>query len=107
MEYRNKVFAGERVTLSDNVFHNCTFRHCELIFDGDRSPTFHDNEFIDSTFVFSGAAARTLYFLGNIHHAGGGGAEIVDRLFDQVRQGQVHGAQIRTAIPSNADHSLH
>ena len=48
MEFSNKEFEGERIALSGNVFHNCVFRGCELVFDGARSPTFNDNEFVDS-----------------------------------------------------------
>jgi len=107
MEFRNKEFEGERVELSGNVFHNCTFRGCELVFDGSRSPTFNDNEFIDSTFVFTGAAASTLYFLGNIYHAGSGGADVVDKILRQVREGTVHGTELKTSVPETADHSLH
>jgi len=107
MEFHNKVFDGERVQLSGNVFHNCTFRGCELIFDGGRSPTFFDNEFIDSTFVFTEAAAKTLYFLSNIYHAGDGGSEIVDEMLRQVRDGSIHGRELKTGIPHTPDHSLH
>ena len=107
MEFRDEEFNNERVELSGNIFHNCIFRDCELVFDGDRSPTFYDNEFIDTVFVFTEAAAKTLYFLGNIYHAGTGGQEIVDRILDEVRDGEVHGREIKTAIPSTRDHSLH
>jgi len=107
MKYIDQVFDGERVSLSGNVFHGCTFKGCELIFDGERSPTFNDNEFIDSTFVFTDAAAKTLYFLGNIFHAGRGGEEIVEKMFEGVRTGEIHGRELRTQVPSTEDHSLH
>ena len=107
MEYRDQIFDGERLDLGGNVFHDCVFRNCELIFDGSRSPTFNDNEFIDTIFVFTDEAARTLYFLGNIYHAGGGGAEVVDRMLADVMQGEVQGSQIVTASPTTSDHSLH
>jgi hypothetical protein len=107
MKYSNHVFDGERVPLSGNVFHGCVFKGCELVFDGERSPTFNDNEFIDSTFVFSDAAAKTLYFLANIYHAGKGGEEIVEKMLNDLRSGAIHGREWRTGIPSTADHSLH
>jgi len=107
MEYRGTLFEGERLNLSDNTFHDCTFKNCELIFDGRRSPTFNDNEFVDTVFVFTEEAARTLYFLSNIYHAGIGGADVVERMLTKVLQGEMHGRSICTQLPKTEDHSLH
>jgi len=107
MKYSNQVFDGERVSLSGNVFHGCVFKRCELVFDGERSPTFNDNEFIDSKFVFTDAAAKTLYFLANIYHAGKGGQEIVEKMLHELRSGSIHGREVRTDTPSTEDQSLH
>ena len=76
MNFLNQVFDNERIDLHSKSFHGCTFNNCELVYDGDRSPTFTDNEFLDTVFVFTGAAVRTLYLPGNIHHAGEGGPEV-------------------------------
>ena len=107
MKYRNQSFTRERISLAGNVFHQCRFEQCELIFDGSRSPTFFDNEFVDCVFVFSEDAARTLYFLSNIFHAGAGGRQIVGKMLRDVCKGQIHGTELRTALPSTIDHSLH
>ena len=106
MNYLNETFENERVELHGNSYHNCTFKHCELVYDGDRSPTFHDNEFIDSVFVFTGSALRTLYFLGNMYGAGGGGREVVEKTFDDLKNRRIHGHEVRTIKPHTADHSL-
>ena len=107
MNYRDKTFTNERVELGDNIFHNCTFKNCELVFDGHRSPTFMDNEFIDSVFVFVEQAVRTLYFLSNIYHAGTGGQRVIEKTFEDIRQGAFHGREVRTIAPPTVDHSLH
>ena len=106
MNYENQVFQNERVELSDGRFHGCTFRNCELVYRGEPSPTFQDNEFIDSTFVFRDAAIRTLYFLSNIYHAGKGGEEIVEQTFDDVRNRAIHGSETSTIKPHTPDHTL-
>jgi hypothetical protein len=106
MIYQNQSFKDERVDLSDNVFHSCAFVNCELVYHGDRSPTFHDNQFIDSVFLFTDAAIRTIYFLSNMYHAGGGGREVVEKTFEDIRKREVHGSVTRTITPHTPDHSL-
>jgi hypothetical protein len=106
MNYTNEEFQNERIELHGKRFHGCTFRNCELVYDGDRSPTFKDNKFIDSVFVFTGPATRMLYFLSNIYHAGEGGREVIEKTFDDIRNGTFHGREVRTIAPHTVDHSL-
>ena len=107
MKFQDEIFQNERVELGGNIFHNCTFEHCELVFDGDRSPTFVDNEFIGSVFVFTDQALRTLYFLANIYHAGEGGVGVVEQTFSAIRAGSFHGREMHTIMPHTSDNSLH
>lgn len=106
MIYQNQTFKNERIELSGNAYHDCTFEHCELVYRGDRSPTFQDNQFIDSVFLFTDSAIRTIYFLSNMYRAGAGGREVVEKTFDDIRQGAIHGHIARTAKPHTADLSL-
>jgi hypothetical protein len=106
MNYQNETFRNETIELQGKFFHECTFENCELIFDGDRPPTFKDNRFVDSVFVFTGAATRTLYLLSNIFHAGDGGKQVVENMFAEIRQHKLHGHEIRTIAPPTVDHSL-
>lgn len=106
MNHQNETFRQQRIELHGKAFHNCTFEGCELIFDGDRPPTFKDNRFVDSVFVFTGAATRTLYLLSNIYHAGDGGREVVERTFADIRDQRLHGHEIRTDAPHTVDHSF-
>ena len=107
MDHRNQTFENERIELSQGRFHGCTFINCELVYRGEPSPTFQDNEFIDSTFVFRDDAIRTLYFLSNIYHAGEGGREIVEQTFDDVRSRAIHGTEASTIKPHTPEHTLH
>ena len=106
MNYINEIFEGERIELHGKSFNHCTFKNCHLVYDGDRSPTFSNNTFIETRFIFSGAALRTLYFLGNMYHAGEGGKEVIDQTFEDIRNGDVHGHEVVTSAPHTADHSL-
>ncbi len=107
MNHKDKTFENERVELVGDRFHNCIFTNCELVFDGHRSPTFSDNEFIDSVFVFTEHAVRTLYFLSNIYHAGDGGRQVIEQTFQDVRDGDFHGREVSTFAPRTVDFSLH
>ncbi len=106
MHHIDKTFRDERVELTGSRFHRCRFENCELVYRGDPSPTFQDNEFIDSVFVFTDAAIRTMYFLSNIYHAGAGGQEVVEKTFEDIRQRAFHGHEATTITPHTKDHSL-
>lgn len=106
MNYDNQCFTDQTVELSGNRFHGCTFERCKLVYRGDISPTFNDNHFIDSAFIFADAAVRTIYFLSNIYHAGPGGREVVEDTFERIRQRTIHGLMATTITPHTQNHSL-
>ena len=106
MNHKNENFDGERIELDGRAFHDCTFTNCELVFSGDRPPTLKDNRFVDTVFVLTGAATRTLYLLSNIYHAGAGGREVIEKTFADIREHKLHGHEIRTIAPHTVDHSF-
>jgi hypothetical protein len=106
MNFSEQTFDNERIDLQGKSFHGCTFNNCQLVYSGDRSPTFKDNEFVDTVFVFTGPAVRTLYLLGNIYHAGEGGQEVIESTFKGIRDGSIHGHEVHTIAPHTVDHSL-
>ncbi len=107
MNFTDESYSNERIELHGKSFRGCTFTDCELVYDGDRSPTFANNRFIDTKFVFTGASLRTLYFLGNMYHAGEGGKEVIEKTFTDIMNGDVHGHEVSTIIPNTVDHSIH
>lgn len=102
---QGKTFRNERINLHGKSFHNCSFEHCELVYDGDRPLTLKDNEFMETAFVFTDAATRTLYLLSNIYHSGKAGRDVVERTFAQIRDRSIHGHEIRTIAPPRFDHA--
>ena len=106
MNFHNETFSQERIELHGKTFRDCTFEHCELVFDGDRPPTFSNNRFVDSVFVFTGSATRTLYLLSHIFHAGDGGREVVEKMLTDLRDHNLHGHEIRTIVPHTVDGAI-
>ena len=106
MHISGSTFKGKRIELHGKSFQDCTFQKCELVFDGDRPPTLQNNKFVDTVFVFTGAATRTLYLLSNIYHAGSGGKEVIDQTFADLKEHKLHGHEISTTIPHTMDHSF-
>ena len=106
MQHRDETFANERIDLHGKFFHGCTFENCELVFDGDRPPTFTDNRFIDSVFVFTGPATRTLYMLAALYHAGEGGRQVVENTLANIREDKLYGHEIRTIVPNTDGRTL-
>jgi hypothetical protein len=107
MEYRDQTFENERIELSDGRFHGCKFIDCELVYRGEPSPTFQDNEFVNSNFVFRDSAIRTLYFLSNLYHTGEGGREVVEQTFEDIRNRAFHGMEAATIKPHTTERTLH
>ena len=97
---------GRADSVTRQVFTECTFENCELVFDRDRPPTFKDNRFINPVFVFTEHATRTLYLLSDIYHAGEGGQKVIEKTFSDIREHKLHGHEIKTAIPDTLDHSF-
>lgn len=106
MHHSNQTFKSETIELHGKSFQDCTFENCELIFDGDRPPTLQNNRFVDTVFVFTGPATRTLYLLSNIYHAGEGGKEVIEKTFSDIREHKMHGHEIKTIVPHTMDHSF-
>ena len=106
MNYQDQRFSNERIELDGKSFHGCTFDNCELVFSGDRPPTFSDNRYRNTTFTLTGHAVRTVYLLSNIYHAGKGGEEVVESLIADIKNQNVHGHEIKTIIPNTPDHSM-
>ena len=106
MQHRDETFRNERISLDGKSFHDCVFENCELEFTGDRPPTFSNNRYLNTVFVLSGPAIRTVYLLSNIYHAGEGGRQVFESLFEDIRNQDVHGHEVKTAIPDTPDHSM-
>ena len=85
-DYIGRTYEGEQIELDGNTYTDCRFDNCVLIFKGGDLPSLKDNVFSECGWQFDGAAARTLAFMTAMYH--GGGRELIEQTFENVRQGQ-------------------
>ena len=89
--FHGTSFALQDVRLDGCEFSRCRFENgCRLIFAGEALPTFTQCEIAeDVEFVLAGAAKLTFQFLSAFYHRSGkGGADTVNALFQQLRDGR-------------------
>ncbi len=65
------IFNLETVPLDDEVFTDCEFRDCRMVYSGGKPPVFDNCRFDACDWRFDDAAARTLAHLKVIWAAGG------------------------------------
>jgi hypothetical protein len=90
MEFRDKDFNGEEVTLDDNTFTGCTFRNCTVIYRGSSKLHVSGNRFLENVkWKLDGPAAATVQFLAAVYNGmGEGGRDLVENTFKQIRGGK-------------------
>ena len=87
MRHQNKKFSGKTIDLDFNEFVGCQFADCEFIYHGAGRVEMSGCEFTNVTWKFSDGAANTLSFMRAMYHgAGKGGQELVDRVFQNLKQ---------------------
>lgn len=65
------IFNLETVPLDGEVFADCEFRECRMVFSGGKPPVFDNCRFDGCDWRFDDAAARTLAHLKVVWAAGG------------------------------------
>ena len=65
------IFNLETVPLDGEVFADCEFRDCRMVFSGGKPPVFDNCRFVACDWRFDDAAARTLAHLKVVWAAGG------------------------------------
>lgn len=80
--FKDKDFENTVVNLDDNTFKNCKIKNCQIVYGGGPLPSLIDCSFIDSTFMFDGAASRTLAFMQILTKSGA--ENVVKQIFDSI-----------------------
>lgn len=98
MIYENLLITDEDVVVDEQIFRNCRFVGCRIVYNGGNIPEFTDCAFESCQWVFDGPAENTIqYFALLATGLGHGGAEIVDSVFSSINQGGVgHGTLMPT-----------
>ena len=63
-------FTHETVQLDGEVFSDCEFRKCRMVYSGGESPRFDNCRFADCEWKFEGGAASTMDYLKRLWAAG-------------------------------------
>jgi hypothetical protein len=94
MKYDQKLFTDEDIRIDENVYTSCIFRNCRIIFTGKGPAQFSNCKFDQCQWVFDDAAEQTIQYLAALYTGlGPGGEDLVEGIFDSIRQGGVgHGA---------------
>lgn len=81
------TFEGQTIPLDGDVFKQCEFRKCTLVYSGGELPGFTSCKFFDVTWKFEGAAERTLGFLSLFYHGmGETGPKMIETTFENIRK---------------------
>ena len=73
----NEEIRGQVVRLDYSKHEKKSFIDCTLVYAGGLPPTLIDCDFLDSNFVFEGAALNTAQFLGGIANSSGDGKTLI------------------------------
>lgn len=100
---RDETFGPGSVQVDDTLFIKCRFTQSKIIFEGTGPVSFDGCTFDRCDWVFDGPAEHALLYLTTLYHGlGDGGRELVEGIFESIRQGTVlqgqHIAQPQPAL---------
>ena len=70
MRHAARIFENETIHLDGQLYLDCEFRRCRLIYSGGEMPGFDVCQFQTCTWHLEGAALRTLDFLSLLYGTG-------------------------------------
>ncbi len=102
MRYVGQIFNNEAIDVDSKKFERCTFNQCKIVFNGRAATEFSGCTFNECQWVFNAGAEQTLHYLTALYHGlGQGGSDIVEAIFDSIRQGGMgHGALEDLPVPA-------
>ena len=75
--------------LDGNVYQDCRFENCNLIYAGLGPVGLQRCAFLNVRWAFVDAASNTLAFMAGLYHgAGEGGRTVIEETFDGIRRGR-------------------
>jgi hypothetical protein len=80
MDYTNKTFTDEEVTIDGNSFKNCTLIRCRVVYSGTGRYDISGLRLTNSGITLKGPAGNTMLFLANLYKAGA--RELVENTID-------------------------
>lgn len=84
------IFRNETLRVDGNTYTGCEFYDCKLEFGSVALPIFRGCRLDKADWVFVDGAANMVSFLSYFFHEfGASGEQLVDKLFQEIRQNQV------------------
>jgi hypothetical protein len=100
MRIENKQISDENVHVDSNEYIYCLFIRCRIIFTGKGPVRFERCTFDACDWVFDAAAEETIQYLAALYAGlGPGGRDLVEGLFDSIRQGGTGHGTLRPSTP--------
>lgn len=70
MTYENERFINQEITVDGNIYDNCHFENCVLMFEGGDNPVFNNCTFQNIKVQLKGQAAQTANYLSSLMASG-------------------------------------
>ncbi len=88
MKFVKQTFLEQAVDLDFNLFEDCKFERCKLVYRGFGTVSLAGCSFTEVEWMFTDAAGNTVNFMRGLYHgAGEGGRELIDKTFENIRKG--------------------
>lgn len=89
-KFENSKFENTEEKLDGNIYVNCTFKRCRLVYGGTGVVTLEGCGFHECSWSFVDAAARTINFMVGLYHGTGeGGRKLIEKTFHNIRKGRL------------------
>ena len=85
MTYENERFINQELTVDGNIYNNCHFENCVLMFQGGDNPVFNNCTFQNIKVQLKGQAAQTANYLSSLMSSGL--PQQVENVLGDVRSG--------------------
>ncbi len=80
---KDKTVTKETVDLDDGDYENCIFEECQMVYSGGALLRLVGCTFDNCSWVFDGAAGRTIRLMGALYRAGAGA--MIEVTFEKIR----------------------
>ena len=95
MRYVGQKFEQTAINLDGNQFERCIFIECKIIYTAIDTFAIDGCTFVRCDWVIDGPAERTLFYLSELYRGlGPQGEELVEAIFQQIRDGTVGQEQV-------------
>ena len=85
MDISKQEFVGKTIRLDGDIYRDCVFRHCTMIYTASGKIGLVDCRLIGCKWRFEGAAAETIKFMQALYAQGGTAGSMLEMTFHKIR----------------------